>query len=79
MMTVPTEIVEVSVVVLDGTGMIATTEMVEVRVVVACDDASELVVVGLGTEGRGVTKIRDVVDEREAVEEAEIKVEVSDG
>lgn len=37
MMMVPTEIVEVSVVELEGTGMIATTEIVEVRVVVATE------------------------------------------
>ncbi|MCJ1317054.1 hypothetical protein MMC15_002375 [Xylographa vitiligo] len=79
MTTVPTEIVEVSVVVFDGTGMIATTEIVEVRVVVACDDASELVVVRLGTGERGVKKIGDVVDDREEIGEEEDKVEVSDG
>jgi len=54
---VPTEIVEVSVVVFNGSGMIATTEIVEVRVVVACDDASELVVVGLGTGEREVKRV----------------------
>lgn len=37
MIIVPTEIVEVSVVAFDGTGMIATTEIVEVRVVVAVE------------------------------------------
>ncbi|MCJ1396866.1 hypothetical protein MMC11_000056 [Xylographa trunciseda] len=79
---VPTEIVEVSVVVLDGTGMIATTEIVEIRVVVACDNASELVIVGIGTGEREVLRIGDVVDdeeEEEEEEEEEDKVEVGKG
>ena len=78
-MMVPTEIVEVSVVVFDGTGMIATTEIVEVRVLVACDDASELVVVGLETEERGFKGIRDDVDEEERIEKEDVKVEVDNG
>ncbi|MCJ1291420.1 hypothetical protein MMC34_002963 [Xylographa carneopallida] len=79
MTTVPTEIVEVSVVVFAGIGMIATTDIVEVRVVVACDDAGELFVVGLGTGERGVKKIGEVADEREEIVEEGDKVEVSNG